>query len=273
MAGIMSNQLKKLTKKASQWAWPVIATVLVGTGGALGYGAVQAGEEQNPVGVGASLAGLVGVAVGAGYAKRENQSRRDKELGISDESGYPTINAGNFVAATGRNKFLGRKPPIMLGVGACLITGKEFVNTALEFVSVGASFLALAGVVALTTYAKPKTNLYQDENLGIVDEGNNLTMDERKFVVAKKRYEDLGMQEKIMVGVGVGLVLLGATVLPAAVGCGIVIGTMGVTAGSREKNLKEELTDAAWDIVLRPRSNPANVLKEARSFLTNLRQL
>ena len=269
----MTKKIKELRSKASQLVWPAIATLAVIAGGCAFHEAVQAGKAQNPVGVGASLAGLVGVAVGAGCAKRENQSRRDKELGISDESGYPTINAGNFVAATGRNKFLGRKPTIMLGVGACLITGEEFVNTALEFVSVGASFLALAGVVALTTYAKPKTNLYQDENLGIVDEGNNLTMDERKFVVAKKRYEDLGMQEKIMVGVGVGLVLLGATVLPAAVGCGIVIGTMGVTAGSREKNLREELTDAAWDIVLKPRSNPANVLKEAYSFLANLRQL
>ena len=128
MAGIMTKKIKELRSKASQLVWPAIATLAVIAGGCAFHEAVQAGEEQNPVGVGASLAGLVGVAVGAGCAKRENQSRRDKELGIRDESGYPTINAGNFVAATGRNKFLGREPTIMLGVGACLITGEEFVK-------------------------------------------------------------------------------------------------------------------------------------------------
>ena len=104
----------KQIEKLQQGAWPVIATVLVGTGGVLAHDAAQAAKAKDPVGVGASLAALVGVVVGAGCAKRENQSRRDKELGISDESGYPTINAGNFVVATKRCKDLDRQSEVLM---------------------------------------------------------------------------------------------------------------------------------------------------------------
>ena len=112
----MSDQLKKLTKKASQLVWPAIATVLVLTGGGADHYAAQAEKAKDPVGVGANLAGLVGVLAVACYAKGVNQSRRDQELGILNKDGKPTINAGNFAAATERYEDLGGQSKALIFV-------------------------------------------------------------------------------------------------------------------------------------------------------------
>ena len=110
----MFKQIEKLQQDASRFVWPAIATLAVIAGGGAAHEAAQAGKAQNPVGVGASLAGLVGVAVGAAHAKGKNQSRRDQKLGIRDESGYPRINADNFVVATKRCKDLDRQSEVLM---------------------------------------------------------------------------------------------------------------------------------------------------------------
>jgi hypothetical protein len=198
MEGIMTTKLEKLRSKASQLVWPAIATAAVLTGGVLAHDAVQAGKAQNPVGVGASLAGLVGVAVGAGCAKRENQSRRDKELGIRDESGYPTINAGNFVAATERCKDLDRQ------------------STAL----ICAPWAGVATALATAAFATAA------------------------FAPAA-----------------------------AAIGCSLVLVAMYPVPAFRKIDLELDLVNAESKILEDSQSNPANVLAEAYSFLTNLHQL
>ena len=99
----------KQIEKLQQGAWPVIATVLVGTGGALGYGAAQAEKSQDPVGVGASLAGLVAVVALAAHAKGKNQLGQDQELGIRNKNRFQRINEDNFVPAKKRYKDLNRQ--------------------------------------------------------------------------------------------------------------------------------------------------------------------
>ena len=188
----MNTKLEKL----QNCAWPVIATVLVGTGGALGYGVFQeetaGGNFKNPIGATALL--LLGAA-GTAYAKGVNQSRRDKELGILDRNGNPTINAGNFVAATKRCEDLGRQ------------------STALTFAP--GVVIATAGATALAPVA---------------------------FAPAA-----------------------------AAIGCGLVLTTMGLAAEFRKENLEFELADAKSKILEDSQSNPVDVLAEACSFLANLR--
>ncbi len=113
----------KQIEKLQQGAWPVIATVLLGTGGSLGYGADQAAKAQDPVGVGASLAVLVGVVGLAAYAKGKNQLGRDQELGIRYESRLQIINAGNFVPAKKRYEDLNRQSTALtFAPGVVLVT-------------------------------------------------------------------------------------------------------------------------------------------------------
>jgi hypothetical protein len=188
MEGIMFKQIEKL----QQGAWPVIATVLVGTGGSLGYGADQAAKAQDPVGVGASLAALVGVVVLAAHAKGKNQLGRDQELGIRYENSFQIINAGNFVPAKKRYEDLNRQ------------------STALTFAP--GVVIATAGATALATAAFAP--------------------------------------------------------VAVALGCSVVLGGIDLAVRSRKENLAYNMEYAARDIVRQPRSsNPANVLKEACSFL------
>jgi hypothetical protein len=86
------------------------------TGGGADHYAAQAEKAKDPVGVGANLAGLVGVLAVACYAKGVNQSRRDQELGILNKDGKPTINAGNFAAATERYEDLGGQSKALIFV-------------------------------------------------------------------------------------------------------------------------------------------------------------
>jgi hypothetical protein len=182
----------KQIEKLQQGAWPVIATVLVGTGGSLGYGADQAAKAQDPVGVGASLAALVGVVVLAAHAKGKNQLGRDQELGIRYENSFQIINAGNFVPAKKRYEDLNRQ------------------STALTFAP--GVVIATAGATALATAAFAP--------------------------------------------------------VAVALGCSVVLGGIDLAVRSRKENLAYNMEYAARDIVRQPRSsNPANVLKEACSFL------
>jgi len=115
----MTTKLEKL----QQGAWPVIATVLVGTGGPLGYGAAQAAKAQDPVGVGASLAALVGVVVLAAHAKGKNQLGRDQELGIRYENRFQIINKDNFVSAKKRYEDLnGQSTALTFAPGVVIAT-------------------------------------------------------------------------------------------------------------------------------------------------------
>ncbi len=120
----------KQIEKLQQGAWPVIATVLVGTGGALGgvFQAETAGDRYPAYW--ANLAGLVGVVVLAAHAKGKNQLRRDKELGILDKDRNPTINAGNFVAATERCKDLDRQSTALIWAPGAVIATATFAPVA-----------------------------------------------------------------------------------------------------------------------------------------------
>jgi hypothetical protein len=137
-----------------------------------------------------------------------------------------------------------------------------------------ANLTALLFMAAFAPYTKRLNQLRRDQELGIRDEGLNLTINAGKFGVAKERHEYLDKQAKIMRAVSVGLPLIGITVpavFPAAIGCGLVLATMGLAARSGEEKLKKNLKGAALNILENSQSNPASVLAEARSFLANLR--
>ncbi len=183
----------KQIKKLQQDAWPVIATVLVGTGGVLGYGVFQEetarGNFKNPIGATALL--LLGAA-GTAYAKGKNQLRRDKELGILDKDRNPTINAGNFDVATERYEGLDRQ------------------STALTL----APGVVIATAAATATFAPVA------------------------FAPAA-----------------------------AAIGCGLVLTTMGLAAEFRKENLEFELENAADAIREGCDGNTVNAAAAACSFL------
>ncbi len=162
----MFKQIEKLQQDASRFVWPAIATLAVIAGGGAAHGAAQAEKSQDPVGVGASLAGLVAVVALAAHAKGKNQLGQDQELGIRNKNRFQRINEYNFVPAKKRYKDLNRQSTALtFAPGVVLVTAgaTALATAAFAPVAVALGCSAVLGGIGLAVRSRKDNLAYHME--------------------------------------------------------------------------------------------------------------